>query len=228
MPYYYLIMNKIDLCKTIQMNVSKLTESENLELFKIILDTKANYTKNNNGIFLNLNWIEEELLVKINNYILFCIKSQNEISKYELMKTLLNDSINTRDTTDYEDSRNTNVNSNVDSNVNTNANIGVDTITNAISTVSSVSTASTASTANGTESSSVANAATSTTTTTAANVVSSDSSSQPVSNANITIPKQKFSSSMKFYLLKKKFMKQNTTYNTCIDNDLTYEDYLIT
>jgi hypothetical protein len=211
-------MNKIDLCKTIQLNVSKLTDSENLELFKIILDTNANYTKNNNGIFLNLNWIDEDLLVKINNYITFCIKSQNEISKYELMKTLLNDSINTRDTTDYEDTRNTNVNSNV----NSNANIGVDTITNAISTVSSVSTAS------GTDSASAANAVTSTTTTTAANVVSSDSSSQPVSNANITIPKQKFSSSMKFYLLKKKFMKQNTTYNTCIDNDLTYEDYLIT
>jgi hypothetical protein len=64
-------MNKIDLCKTIQMNVSKLTESENLELFKIILDTNANYTKNNNGVFLNLNWIDEKLLVKINNYISF-------------------------------------------------------------------------------------------------------------------------------------------------------------
>jgi hypothetical protein len=215
-------MNKIDLCKTIQLNVSKLTDSENLELFKIILDTNANYTKNNNGIFLNLNWIDEDLLVKINNYITFCIKSQNEISKYELMKTLLNDSINTRDTTDYEDTRNTNVNTNVNSNVNTNANIGVDTITNAISTVSSVSTAS------GTDSASAANTATSTTTTTVANIVSSDNSSQPVSNANITIPKQKFSSSMKFYLLKKKFMKQNITYNTCIDNDLTYEDYLIT
>jgi len=72
-------MNKIDICKAIQQNVSKLTESENLELFKIILDTNANYTKNNNGIFLNLNWIEEELLVKINNYIIFCIKSENEI-----------------------------------------------------------------------------------------------------------------------------------------------------
>jgi hypothetical protein len=42
------------------------------------------------------------------------------------------------------------------------------------------------------------------------------------------VPKQKFSSSMKFYLLKKKFMKQNTTCNTCLDNELTYEDYLIT
>lgn len=187
-------MNKIDLCKTIQLNVSKLTDSENLELFKIILDTNANYTKNNNGIFLNLNWIEEDLLVKINNYITFCIKSQNEISKYELMKTLLNDSINTRDTTDYEDTQCGNV-----------------ADTNGASNVSDVSNASRTECA---------------TATTAVN--SSDNSSQPVSNVNTMIPKQKFSSSMKFYLLKKKFMKQNTTYNTCIDNDLTYEDYLIT
>jgi len=156
-------MNKIDLCKAIQANVSKLTESENLELFKIILDTKANYTKNNNGIFLNLNWIEEELLSKINNYILFCIKSQNEISKYELMKTLLNDSINTKDSATDED-----------------------------------------------------------TSSTIAEPVNADT--VPVSVA----PKQKFSSSMKFYLLKKKFMKQNTNSNTYSDNDLTYEDYLIT
>jgi hypothetical protein len=156
-------MNKIDLCKAIQANVSKLTESENLELFKIILDTKANYTKNNNGIFLNLNWIEEDLLSKINNYILFCIKSQNEISKYELMKTLLNDSINTKDSATDED------------------------------TSSAI-----------------------------AEPVNADT--VPVSVA----PKQKFSSSMKFYLLKKKFMKQNTNTNTYSDNDLTYEDYLIT
>ena len=173
-------MNKIDLCKAIQLNVSKLTESENLELFKIILDTKANYTKNNNGIFLNLNWIEEELLVKINNYIIFCIKSQNEISKYELMKTMLNDSINTKDST-------------LDESVLASCTEGT-TLTSA------------------TDQSSVTDA-------------SNIDASIPVS----VVPKQKFSSSMKFYLLKKKFMKQNTCYaTTCLENDLTYEDYLIT
>jgi hypothetical protein len=172
-------MNKIDICKAIQQNVSKLTESENLELFKIILDTNANYTKNNNGIFLNLNWIEEELLVKINNYIIFCIKSQNEISKYELMKTMLNDSINTKDSALDEESSIAIAGAN---------NIDVSYIT-------------TADTSN----------------------INIDASI-PVSIA----PKQKFSSSMKFYLLKKKFMKQNTCYATCLDNDLTYEDYLIT
>lgn len=167
-------MNKIDLCKTIQSNVSKLTDNENLELFKIILDTNANYTKNNNGVFLNLNWIDEELLNKMNNYIIFCIKSQNEISKYELMKTLLNDSINTKE--NNEDIVGTSNDKEAIINVDTDSNIA------------------------------------------SLNGLSS----------NITNQKQKFSSSMKFYLLKKKFMKQNNNYNVCLENDLTYEDYLIT
>ena len=48
-------MNKKDLCKNIQNNVSKLTNIEIIELFKIILKTGENYTKNNNGVFINLN-----------------------------------------------------------------------------------------------------------------------------------------------------------------------------
>ena len=40
--------------------------------------------------------------------------------------------------------------------------------------------------------------------------------------------KLKFSSSMKFYLLKKKFSKQNTLIYNIYDNELKYEDYLIT
>ena len=197
-------MNKIDLCKAIQMNVSKLTDSENLELFKIILDTKANYTRNNNGIFLNLNWIEEELLVKINNYILFCMKSQNEISKYELMKTLLNDSINTRELATDDD----------------------------VSVIADANAANAANAAS--DDTKKANAATPTAD---AVVAASDVGVVGDTGANVAntesipvsvVPKQKFSSSMKFYLLKKKFMKQNTNYATCLDNDLTYEDYLIT
>jgi hypothetical protein len=207
-------MNKIDLCKTIQMNVSKLTESENLELFKIILDTKANYTKNNNGIFLNLNWIEEELLVKINNYILFCIKSQNEISKYELMKTLLNEDMSsggdciTRNSCDAAAAI-----------ADTSKDAGADASKDAVADASVATSATTDNTAGvGSTGSTGSGSGTGTGT---------DSSGQVIA-ASSTIPKQKFSSSMKFYLLKKKFMKQNTCYNACLENDLSYEDYLIT
>ncbi len=196
------------------MNVSKLTESENLELFKIILDTKANYTKNNNGIFLNLNWIEEELLVKINNYILFCIKSQNEISKYELMKTLLNEDMSsggdciTRNSCDAAAAI-----------ADTSKDAGADASKDAVADASVATSATTDNTAGvGSTGSTGSGSGTGTGT---------DSSGQVIA-ASSTIPKQKFSSSMKFYLLKKKFMKQNTCYNACLENDLSYEDYLIT
>ena len=199
------------------MNVSKLTESENLELFKMILDTKANYTKNNNGIFLNLNWIEEELLVKINNYILFCIKSQNEISKYELMKTLLNDSINTKDINDDDYASSGNAFNDALGVVG-----GVSSVSGATNDTGIVSVIT-----EGTTGTTSASSGTSIPTDTIANTVDTDGSGQ-IPAANSINPKQKFSSSMKFYLLKKKFMKQNTCYNACLENDLSYEDYLIT
>ena len=74
-------MNKHDLCKTLQNNAIKLTPNELSELFKLIKNCNVNYTQNNNGVFLNLNWLSKDNLIKINNYISFCIKSQNEISK---------------------------------------------------------------------------------------------------------------------------------------------------
>jgi hypothetical protein len=40
--------------------------------------------------------------------------------------------------------------------------------------------------------------------------------------------RQKFSSSMKFYLLKKKFLKQNIISVNVLENELKYEDYVIT
>jgi len=197
-------MNKMELCKTIQANVSKLTDNENLELFKIILDTNANYTKNNNGIFLNLNWIDEELLLKINSYISFCIKSQNEISKYELMKTLLNESINAKEQK-IDDELLTTGNSDYIATTNING----------ISSVDGVSGNDIAESCDRVVSDDL-------------NTANNDNNLINGATSNIVNQKQKFSSSMKFYLLKKKFMKQSITYPACIDNDLTYEDYLIT
>jgi hypothetical protein len=152
-------MNKHELCRLIKGNVIKLTHNEITELFKIIKNCNVNYTKNNNGIFLNLNWLSKDNLVKMNNYISFCIKSQNEICKYELMKNLLNNTIDT--TNNNEDTKKDESNNIIQTELGNNV-------------------------------------------------------------------KQKFSSSMKFYLLKKKFSKQNTLIYNLYDNELKYENYLIT
>jgi hypothetical protein len=119
------------------------------------------------------------------------------------MKTLLNDSINTKDNGEDDISLSSKGCSGVNG---VNGVDGVD-VANSVSGVSGVSGVSSGN---------------------FANTVGNTDSSIQASVVNATIPKQKFSSSMKFYLLKKKFMKQNTSYSNCLENDLTYEDYLIT
>jgi hypothetical protein len=143
---------KNDLYKSIKTGLANLNPNEIEEIFKIIYKNNNNFSKNNNGIFINLCWLDIETLNKINNYINFCIKSHNEINKYEVICNMLNDSINNKDKTDEI------VVENAD-------------------------------------------------------------------NSKVLLNKQKISSSMKFYLLKKKFQKQQLTAN--IESYLTYDEYLV-
>jgi hypothetical protein len=143
---------KNEIYKSIKTGLASLNQNELEEIFKIIYKNNNNFSKNNNGIFINLCWLDIETLNKINNYINFCIKSHNEINKYEVICNMLNDSINNKDKTEEI------VNDNID-------------------------------------------------------------------NSKILLNKQKISSSMKFYLLKKKFQKQQLAAN--IESYLTYDEYLM-
>jgi hypothetical protein len=107
---------RLDLCKNIQNNISNLSQNELYEIFKILHNNNSNYTKNNNGIFINLNWLDYNILEQINNYIIFCIKSHKEIKKHEIMKNIYNDNLNK-----YKN-KNKNSNNNLLSMSNTNLN----------------------------------------------------------------------------------------------------------
>lgn len=144
-----------EICKYIQSNIDKLCQTEIDEIFKILHNNNSTYTQNNNGIFVNLNWIDKLILYEIYNYINFCLKSQTEINKYEVMKNIINDTIINKEKCD--DKINLNLNS------------------------------------------------------------------QNTQTTNIK--QNKISSSMKFYLLKKKFQKQQLTAN--IESYLTYDEYLV-
>lgn len=148
---------RINKCKYIQINIEKLCQTEIDEIFKIIHNTKSNYTQNNNGIFVNLSWIDDETLNKIYNYILFCLRSQNEINKYEEMKTIMTETIINKEKQDDKEIK--------------------------------------------------------------------DIESNKKSVNNNSLKTQKISSSMKFYLLKKKFQKKISAYNY-INNSLTRETYI--
>jgi hypothetical protein len=148
-------IDKNEIYKNIKIGLENLSQNELEEIFKIIYKNNSNYSKNNNGVFINLCWLDNDTLLKINNYINFCIKSHNEINKYEVICNMLNDSI-----------------------INTKDKIEEPGIANDL------------------------------------NIIDINK-----------INKQKISSSMKFYLLKKKFQKQQLATN--IESYLTHDECLL-
>lgn len=157
-------MDNIEICNNIKKNICNLSANEIEEIFKILCKNNSVYTKNNNGIFINLNWLDESTLNNINIYINFCIKSHNEINKYEDMCNVLNDNINNKDKL-------------VDDDI----------------------------------------------------IISSIIQNNEIPKSFVSL-KQRTSSSMKFYLLKKKFLKQNLIIknnNMNYDNLLSYDEYII-
>jgi hypothetical protein len=81
-------------CKQIVTAIQTLESTEIMELFKLLHKHKCEYTRNNNGIFINLSWLSEDILEKIEQYVAFCNKSHNEVQRYESICDVLNRKIN--------------------------------------------------------------------------------------------------------------------------------------
>lgn len=149
-------MNNIDTCKYIHDNIHRLCQNEIDEIFKILHKNDCSYTQNNNGVFVNLNWLDEDILNNIKDYVSFCLCSQREITKYESIKNTLSNKLATKEKLIEND----------------------------------------------------------------------DDTLSSINQTIISTKNSKISSSMKFYLLKKRFQKKSCpiTYN---NNVLTYEEYIM-
>ena len=86
-------MNHPDRCKNIENMIKNLSETQLEELFKILQKNNCQYTINNNGIFLNLSWIEPIILDKIELFIKFCNESKKELDKYEQLCKDINENL---------------------------------------------------------------------------------------------------------------------------------------
>lgn len=78
------------ICKKIKEEVELLSIAEIEELFKIFHTNNTVYSRNNNGVFINLSWLSDEVLNKIKQYVEFCVESRKEIKKYETMRENFN------------------------------------------------------------------------------------------------------------------------------------------
>jgi hypothetical protein len=80
--------------KRIETLIKNLSPTQMEELFKIFQRNKCSYTINNNGIFLNLSWLSDEILNHIEQFITFCLESKKELERYELIYNDLNQQLN--------------------------------------------------------------------------------------------------------------------------------------
>ena len=86
-------MNQPERCKKIETMIKTLSSTQMEELFKILQKNNCDYTINNNGIFLNLSWLNANILNQIELFINFCKESKKELDKYEQICKELTDDI---------------------------------------------------------------------------------------------------------------------------------------
>lgn len=150
-------------------SIQRLNPTEYEELFKLLYRNKCDYTRNNNGVFLNLSWLTDEMIDKLEIFVKFCYASRKEIQHYEEIC----DNLSLMVSNPCEKNNNEPYDSDCE-------------IENKVAIENDTTTT--------------------------------------------VIPKKSFvpktSSTMKFYLLKKKFAKMNS-YDTSIQNDLEKESFLI-
>jgi len=59
-------------------NIKLLVPSEYEEIFRIIRKQKESFSENSNGVFFDLSGVSEDTLLKIKEYIDFCLKTRQD------------------------------------------------------------------------------------------------------------------------------------------------------
>jgi len=87
---------KMDKIKKFIIDKTKLLkEEEHLEIFKIIKKYEIKFTKNSNGVFINLNKLSNIIIEEINKFVTYCIENKNLLkldnNKRENIKKIIKD-----------------------------------------------------------------------------------------------------------------------------------------
>ena len=72
-----------DILVDIKENIEKMDLVNQIEIFKILNDNHVNISENNNGSFINLSTLDKEILLKLQGYIDYFHKQQNNLAYIE-------------------------------------------------------------------------------------------------------------------------------------------------
>ena len=75
----------------IKEKIENMNISYQIEILKLLVQEKAIISENNNGTFLNLTEVNNEIINKLDEYINFVYKQQNQLDSIEIKKDNIKD-----------------------------------------------------------------------------------------------------------------------------------------
>tara|TARA_Y100000741_G_C18261421_1_gene560667 strand:+ start:5140 stop:5439 length:300 start_codon:yes stop_codon:yes gene_type:complete len=79
-------MNTADLIN-LKKNIENIDQSHHIEIFRIFQENNISYSENRNGIFINMNNIPEDVLIKINKFLTYIKTQEQHLDNVEKLKS---------------------------------------------------------------------------------------------------------------------------------------------
>jgi hypothetical protein len=70
--------------KNLLLDINTLSKTEHDEIYRILLnENKITFSKNKNGVFFNLSNIDDDLFVKLENFVQYCMNNKKDLDDYD-------------------------------------------------------------------------------------------------------------------------------------------------
>ena len=80
-------MTNITKLKSLKEKIESLEKTEHQEVLKIIKKYECKYTENNNGVFINMNKLTDNVIEEIESFLLFSDENNKMLVKRENILT---------------------------------------------------------------------------------------------------------------------------------------------
>jgi hypothetical protein len=79
----------IDALKYLRDKIETLTVFHQIEILRILQMNKVTFSENKNGVFVNLTYVNQDIIKKINDYIVYVDKQELQLNEVEEKKIVL-------------------------------------------------------------------------------------------------------------------------------------------
>ncbi len=81
--------SNIDSLKYLRDKIELLTAFHQIEILRILQTNKVTFSENKNGIFVNLTYVNQDIIDTISEYIIYVYKQESQLNEIEEKKIVL-------------------------------------------------------------------------------------------------------------------------------------------